>query len=214
MSDIMRTFIAIELPEEVKAELEQLQADLRRRLAQAGLDRYFSWSNPAGFHLTLRFLGDTEAGRRAAIGQGLARIVREHGPFRLHLGGAGVFPNWSRMRVVWIGLDGDTDPLARLQAAVEALARSLGFEAETRGFSPHITLARVRRGAPPAELRQAAQVVQRWAEELARRPQTQSWPVDAVHYIRSQLSPQGARYTGLGRYPLGEGGEPETSAEE
>ncbi len=209
MNDPLRTFIALELPEAIKAELERRQAELRRRLAEMDLARHFSWSRPAGFHLTLRFLGDTPASQRTAIAHGLAQIAREHTPFHLALGGAGVFPNWSRVRVVWVGLDGDLEALARLQEAVEALVRSTGFAPETRPFSPHITLARGRRGAPSTELRRAAEVIRGWAEDrVSSIPGTPEarWPVDAIHYIHSRLTPQGARYTTLGQFPLGSEG--------
>ncbi len=206
MNEPLRTFIALEPPQAILAELEQRQAELRKRLAERGLERHFTWSRPAGFHLTLRFLGDTPASQRAAIAQGLARLAREHAPFRLALGPAGVFPNWSRVRVVWVGLSGDQDALARLQAAVEALARSVGFVAERRPFSPHITLARSRRGIPPEELRRAAAVIRGWAE-TPPPPSTLDWRVTAVHYIHSRLTPQGARYTTLGRFQLGSGHE-------
>lgn len=101
-------------------------------------------------HLTLRFLGDV---RQGLLGQ-LSNLVEEveFDPFRMELRGIGAFPNLRRPRVVWVGLTEGADELSRIFNDLEADLTELGFRPESRGFSPHITLARVRSGRNRAQL--------------------------------------------------------------
>src|SRR5262249_20105479 len=133
----MRTFIAIEMPKQIKAALARLQQDLRR--AQADV----SWTRQENFHLTLRFLGEVEERRLEALKQVCAESAAEFAPFTLRLGGAGVFPNLRRPRVLWAGLAGDVEIAAALQRRLEAGLVSIGFAPEDKAFSPHLTIGRV-----------------------------------------------------------------------
>jgi 2'-5' RNA ligase len=192
VSESLRLFIAVDISEEARAEL----ARLIRELEERGL-RSVRWVNPAGVHVTLKFLGDTAASLVPRVTQAMERAAVSSTSMHLALVGTGVFPNERAPRVLWAGLQGDVDALVRLQQAVEREVSPLGFPAEGRGFSPHVTIGRVREGVHPSER-------QRIAEALARSTLRggQAWPVEYVKLVRSTLTPSGAVYTVVARATL------------
>ena len=188
----LRLFVAIDLPEEVRESLARLQTDLRRH-DLSGL----RWTRPEGVHLTLKFLGETPASSLPAIEAALARAVRGAQPFRLALGAPGTFGNRRGPRVLWVDIEGDVKPLQQLQAAVERELAAAGFAPEERGFSPHLTLARVPQPSPPG----LAEHVSRALTAVAA-PQGEI-EVTELLLMRSRLQPSGAVYSRVAAFPLG-----------
>jgi len=191
----IRSFIAIELPDELKPELVELQA--RLKTADPG---GVKWVDPQGIHLTLKFLGNIAADRTGDIIRAMNEAARGIPPFQLTIGGLGVFPNPRRAQVAWVGLSGQVDKLARFQAQLEASLARLGFAPETRPFSPHLTLARLRPQASPAERQSLGQLI------ISTRFAS-SYPivVTAINLMRSQLTRQGAIYSQIGSVELKSG---------
>jgi 2'-5' RNA ligase len=182
-----RLFVAIELPTEVRATLDDLQHNLQRDPALARL----RWVRPEGIHLTLKFLGETPAERLPEIEPTVARAVVGIPPFDLHLGNLGAFGSPRAPRVLWVEVAGDLDSLAKLQSQVEAELGALGFPAEARRFSPHLTLARV----PPERAAEAARPL---AEAIANRDSVRgAIRAEALALIKSDLQRGGAIYTQL-----------------
>ncbi|MFQ5826406.1 MAG: RNA 2',3'-cyclic phosphodiesterase [Dehalococcoidia bacterium] len=192
-AELVRCFIAIELPPEVKSSLAQLQD----RLRQGGFSGV-RWVDPEGIHLTLKFLGPVAAHRLPQIKECLAQAAQGIGPFSLELAGTGVFPNPSRPRVAWVGLSGEVEKLAQLQKDIDLELVPLGFPREARGFTPHLTLARLREGTAPQERQRFGRQVVSTSFE-APVPV----PVEQISLIRSQLTPGGAIYTHLASVGLG-----------
>jgi 2'-5' RNA ligase len=196
MAEPWRLFIAVELPPEALDVLEGLQSELK----QAAPQRAVRWVRPEGIHVTLKFLGDA---RQEAIGEVQAALdaaVQGHGPFNLRAEGVGAFPNTSRPRVVWAGIEGDVRQLKALRRSVEEHVSPLGYPTEGRSYTPHLTLGRVQNGIPRRQLEAVGALVENnTVGELAR------WRVDAVSLMRSELKPDGAVYTEVYRVPLGEG---------
>ena len=188
----LRLFVAIDLPEDVRESLGRLQSDLRRH-DLPGL----RWTRPEGVHLTLKFLGETPASSLAAIEGALARAVRGAQPFRLALGAPGTFGNRRGPRVLWVDVEGDVKPLQQLQAAVERELAAAGFAPEERGFSPHLTLARVPQPSPPGL---AERVSRALAAVAAPRGEIE---VTELLLMRSRLQPSGAVYSRVAAFPLG-----------
>lgn len=183
----LRLFIAIELPETIKEGLVSYQAQLR-----SGRDSFVKWVDPGGIHLTLKFLGNTPASQVDYIEKAMAEVAQGVPPFSLELGGLGAFPNLRQPRVVWVGVVGDLEQLARLQGAMDQALEQLGFIKEGRAFSPHLTLGRFREGASVEECRRLGQrVAQAKAEALP------GFLVESVSLVRSTLTPAGAIYTRL-----------------
>ena len=181
----IRSFIAIELPDELKSELVQLEA----RLKSGGQFRV-KWVDPNGIHLTLKFLGDIAADRVEEIVGAMEEAARGISTFQLKVKGLGVFPNPKRAQVAWVGLSGEVDKLAQLQKSVESKLAPLGFAPESRRFTPHLTLARLRNQVSPDERQRFGQLITGTAFEADCAIE-----VDAISLIRSQLTREGAIYT-------------------
>jgi 2'-5' RNA ligase len=111
-------------------------------------------------------------------------------PFSLQTGELGMFPNYRRPRVVWLGVEGDVEVLAQLQVAVEQYIAPLGFPTEQRPFNPHLTLGRTIKEPSTAQLASITQAVQQ-----SPVPEKIVFPVNEVVLMRSELGPQGAKYT-------------------
>jgi 2'-5' RNA ligase len=190
----IRTFVAIELDDTLKDVLRQVQEELKR----APIARIGRWVAPDGIHLTLKFLGNISPERVPEITQAIERGCHSFAPFTISLSQPGFFPNARRLRVVWVGVDGEVETLLQLQRSVESALNAIGFPPEKRGFQPHLTLARIRDYARPNE-----------REEMAKRiaavqvDTSASMLVREVHLIRSDLRPTGAVYTRLSTVPLG-----------
>jgi len=154
--------------------------------------RDVAWVAPDNVHLTLKFLGGVEAARLAAVAGALAGAVAGCRPFDLTVRGLGGFPTPTRPRVLWAGADEGAAPAAMLARQVDDALVVLGFPAESRAFSAHVTLGRVR--APRSN--------PRLAEALAGGATFGRQCVDRLALMRSELSPRGARYTELSAVPL------------
>ena len=192
MTGTVRAFVAIELPDHVRQALHRMQGRLGSER-----DRSAKWVAPEGIHLTLHFFGDVAVELVPGISGALGRAAARSSPIPLCLAGAGCFPNVDRPRVLWVGLGGDTQGLARLQREVEAQLAGLGYRPEARAFSPHLTLARVRDTAMPEDLRRLGQAMRGLAV-----PAT-AFAAESVALIRSDLRPTGAVYTTLTALTLG-----------
>ena len=189
---MMRAFIALPLPAEWTAALADAIASLSAELA--GADAAVRWVDPAGAHLTLRFLGDTPCGLAPAILEALAGELAGAAAPTLRLGRLGTFPGrGGPVRVVWAGVDGDTGGLGEMRRRVERMAVRLGWAAEGRAFRPHLTIGRVRERATAAQRRAVSDAV---AGALASAGGW--WRADTVRLYRSVLTREGAVYTNLG----------------
>ena len=198
----VRAFVALPLTDAAKRHLGGSQDGVRRHTGE----RTIRWVGADAMHLTLKFLGAVPFSKIDPMRSLLGRLAGNTAPISLHLGPLGMFPNPERPRVVWVGLTGDVGTLAALAAAVDHGVAALGFPAETRAFSPHITLGRVREGAPPS----LAVDLQRAFAELTGKGQAVVVLVDRMVLFRSTLTPKGAVHDELGSWQLGErsGSEP------
>lgn len=189
----VRSFVAIELPEDIRMALSGLQKDLKR-----GGDSSVKWVDPRGIHLTLKFLGSVSSTLIPRIEDALTGVAQGVGPFSLEVVGTGVFPHLRNPRVAWVGLAGEIESLLRLQGAVDSALEPLGFVPEARPFSPHLTLARLREDVSP-EARQG------FGQRLmqAKFPPQGPFQVEALNLMKSQLTPQGAIYSRLASLKLG-----------
>ncbi len=192
----LRLFVAIELPDEVRRALEETMAALRPALPDGPL----RWVRPEGIHVTLRFLGATPAARVDAIRAALGDAVIGVASFSLRPGGVGSFGGRRNVRVVWVGVEGDTEALAALAGRIEDAMEPLGFARERRAFNAHLTLARVRDDASPVERERIFDALA--AFSAVAMP---SFRAAEVSLMRSTLGPGGAKYDALARFALREG---------
>ena len=181
----MRTFIAIDLPEPLHAALAQTQQAFRNACPEA------RWTRPEGIHLTLKFLGETSDAQVKQVVETLGHIGRFES-FSVEVKGFGFFPQARRPRVFWVGVEAPP-ALGELAARVEREIEKVGFPREQRAFTPHLTLARFEVLRPQPELEAA----------LARHEATSLGSFEASEFFlfESKLSPQGAQYRKVVRFP-------------
>ncbi len=188
----IRSFIAIELPEEVRTGLKQMQ-DLLKSFDSASA----KWVDPQSIHLTLKFLGNVDGAKISTIVQAVRDAAIGATPFEMRIDGLGCFPSPKRVQVVWVGLIGELEKLQALQKNIELHVAPLGFPTEKRPFAPHLTLARVRESVTPVQRQTLG----------SRIVETQvglnlSIKVSGVSLMRSRLTPAGAIYSRLGSVEL------------
>jgi len=181
----IRSFIAIELPEDLKLSLTRLQERLKSE-SRAPV----KWVNPNNMHLTLKFLGNIDAGVTGKITSALEEAVRGTRPFHLEIKGLGVFPNPRRVNIVWVGITGEVNQLDQLQKRVESSLTPLGFVPESRPFTPHLTLARLRDQATSDERLNLGQLIANTEFDA-----NCNLYINSVHLVRSQLTREGPFYS-------------------
>jgi len=188
----IRSFIAIELPPEVKQALAELQGRLK-----GGGGHQVKWVEPQNMHLTLQFLGNIDAAAVDNITAATRQASVDTHPFQIEVSGLGVFPNLNRVQVIWVGLTGEVAKLAGLQKSLGAKLEPLGFKPESRPFTPHLTLGRVREFCRPEERAALGRQIEKTAF-------TAKYKVDvtAVNLMKSQLRREGPIYTKLASIEL------------
>lgn len=184
MDELIRSFLAVEVPPDVRAEVGRLLEALRGSSGPA-----VRWVKPDVMHLTLVFLGEVPAGFIRTANERLERSLQSLASFRCRLAWLGAFPSAHRARVVWVGVDTGRDELAGLQRTASRELERIGYQPERRPFSPHLTLGRLRE---PGDVAPLVAEVFRSAE----------FAVDRVVLFRSMLRPQGPEYSVLHEYAL------------
>ena len=184
--EAVRTFICLQPPAFARDRLASTQQRLRDSGAQV------SWVKPHNIHLTLKFLGSVPTERLQEVARAVQRAAAPAPPIALELTVLGCFPDRRAPRVVWAGLKQPPEELRNLQQRVEKELVAIGFAAETRPFSPHFTLGRVRSGRNTRKLVAAMQ---------AERLEPLRFDVAEVVVMASRLHASGALYTPISRIP-------------
>ena len=185
---MIRSFIAIDFPEEIRKALEDIQKELKQ--CGAGV----RWVKPGSIHLTLKFLGNIHPAQVEDIALAVAQEIRDEPPITLGAAGLGAFPSRRKPRVIWIGMEGEVQRLTRIQTRVENALEPLGFVREKRGFRPHLTIGRVK------DRRKLQALIDAMAE--LKIPEFDSFDVTEIILYKSDLRPTGAIYTKLHRMSL------------
>ncbi len=186
----MRTFIAVEIDTELRNRIETLRDRLRKAAADV------KWVRNTQTHMTLKFLGDIpDASIEQAAGL-MADAASQVEPFEFEIGGAGRFPPHSgRVRVLWVGVNDAGANLEKLHKLLDSGFAALNVERESRPFSAHITIGRVRKQRGVGEL--IAAVNKHEDYDIGTQQ------VKELVLFKSELLPEGPRYTVLARAPLG-----------
>jgi 2'-5' RNA ligase len=185
----MRTFIAIELPDQIKNQIEQVQAPLKKTKA------FVSWVKPGNIHVTLKFLGEVPEEKIDEIFSATGKAVEGTKRFTMSLKGMGTFPDFKRPRVIWVGTGSGQEELSGMAGRIEDEMEKIGFPKEKRRFSAHFTIGRVKSPKGVEKLMEMVKSSDFQTEEIA---------VSEVVVMRSQLHPAGAIYTPLKKIPLKE----------
>jgi 2'-5' RNA ligase len=184
-STTWRVFCAVELPHEVRAQLQDHIATLRREIP----DVTASWSRVDNIHLTLKFFGNVALDRIETISRALDRAVKDFAPFEIGIGKTGMF----RAQVLWVGVSDSSGKLSALHRQIEKECATEGFEKEDRAYRPHLTIARIR-GHEGAKRLANAHVQMQFANIAVA--------VKDLVVFRSELSPKGSKYTAISKHEL------------
>ena len=185
MSEQIRSFIAFDLEnEQVLSRLTQAQ----KLVLETGAD--LRLVAPQNIHVTIRFLGDISPGMVEKVYETMKKI--EFKPFTVQIRGMGVFPSLNFPRVVWAGMTNGVEQLRSIFTQLEPQIRTLGFQADAYGFSPHLTIARVRTAANKQNL----------AEFVTKKGDFEFGTIQAncLRLKRSQLSSKGPTYSTIKEY--------------
>lgn len=177
----MRSFIAIEFPQDIKKELSALIGTLK----DSGAD--VKWVETVNLHLTLKFLGDVDLERLKQIKKMLDGLCERKESFSLSLSDIGCFPSVRSPRVIWVGIDKGGDELKSLTAELEPELKAIGFRLEERPFHPHLTIGRVR----------TSKNIDMLKKKIEKTAFSSSHPVviDRITLFSSELTPKGPIYT-------------------
>jgi 2'-5' RNA ligase len=187
--ETVRAFVAVELAPEVRRRVAEAIEELR------GVGAEIGWVRPDNLHLTLRFLGEREPAKVDAVRAGIADRLRGVSPIRMSVEGVGRFPDRGTfVRVLWVGCGGELDRLRDVWERVQAAARAAGLPRDDHGFSPHVTIGRVK------SKKNVRALLERLDGLAGRRFGEQT--ADSVVLMQSRLEPGGAVYTALERWPL------------
>lgn len=183
----IRSFISINLTETLKKEINNLLTDLKKH----NLD--VKWVPVENLHVTLKFLGHIPEETVEKVKERLLKVSSLFEPFRLRFNGIGFFPDRKRPRVIWIDIS-DSDVLKILQETIEERLKEIGFAREERGFSPHLTIGRIR------SLRDRERLI--GIVETIKDQEFGIIDVDRVYLMKSDLRPGGAQYSVIAEFPL------------
>ncbi|NLV74559.1 MAG: RNA 2',3'-cyclic phosphodiesterase [Chloroflexi bacterium] len=184
----VRVFVAAQLPDGILQEVGKLQTAMQKIPG----NRSVRWVNSSGIHITFKFIGDTDADELPALARAIDSAALRISPIFTATGSLGCFPNQTRPRVIWLGLQDEQHGLRRAFQVLDDEMANAGIARDTRPFQPHLTLGRVRNGAMSAEVEALGRSIASWP---ALPPQP--FEINEVALISSTLKPSGAEYTVL-----------------
>ena len=201
---MIRTFLAVELGDDLRNQIAMVQQDLRQRLGpESSKDFRITWVQPSSIHLTIRFLGETDEQLLGPMREAMATVRRSHQTIQIPIDRLQAFPNLRQPRVLWVGPSEQwlkseaAKRLAALHQQIESCCRSFGFSTDDKPFTPHLTLARIKSGD-----RQVGQLLAQ--SGVCDRPFfVGAITVGALVLIKSKLRPTGPLYTK--QWEVGEG---------
>jgi RNA 2',3'-cyclic 3'-phosphodiesterase len=184
----IRTFIAIEIPEDIRNRIAVLQSGLK------GLGGKITWVKPENMHLTMKFLGETEQHQVKNIFDKLDQAVSSINQFEIKFKEVGAFPNFRRPKVFWVGTEGDNSTLIEVANKIDQQMCEFGFRPENKRFSAHLTIGRVR------DQKGIETVIKLLQQEENFSPG--EFVVKHVSFIKSELTRLGPIYTTLEQIKL------------
>ena len=189
---LLRTFIAVEIPSHVQKKIQQETEPLRKAIGAS----FVRWVSIQNVHLSLKFLGDVSPASVDTLTQMLRAEADSCPEFDMQISGLGSFPSLRRPRVLFIGIQAPAE-LESLYRGIESAYTRLGYESEGRGFSPHLTIGRIKQDASASDqqkVRHALAETKIDSLSIAR--------VNSVHLYKSDLKPTGSVYTQIFSAPL------------
>lgn len=189
---MVRTFLAIDLPKDIKkklSELSKIEIPDKIRL---------KWVEEENFHLTLHFFGDVQEKFLEKIIKSCKEGLEENPPFTLELTEISSFPEKGKPRVIWMGVKDSSQALKNLYSGLKRVLKKLKIEEKKESFHPHITLLRIKGVESEEDLGKFYEELKRKGAQLKGL----KFPVREVILFKSELSSKGPTYTPLSKIPL------------
>ncbi len=183
MSDKIRAFVALKLPENTVSSIRRMQEDLKPYRFPV------RWVRPEKIHLTIKFFGEIAESDIKNIGAAMDNCAGNYAPLSLSARGVGVFPGITRPRVIWTGISGEASLLSALRNDLENRFEETGFKREDRPFKGHLTIGRFREKADREKLIEALRKFQSFESEI--------FVAGKLYLYKSDLRPEGPVYTEL-----------------
>ena len=188
---LLRTFIAVDIPQVIQAAIQHEADNLRNSIGEC-----VRWVSAKNIHITLKFLGDVSSENVDMLTQVLRAETDSCPPFDITVGKLGSFPNSKRARVLFIRVQAPAE-LKALHRGIESATVRLGYESDSRPFSPHLTIGRVRDHISASDQQRIHKTL-----DDAKIDALGTARVDSVHLYKSDLKPGGSVYTKLFSAPL------------
>lgn len=183
MSDNIRAFVALKLPESIISSIKRIQEELK-------LYRFpVRWVRPEKIHLTIKFFGGIAESDLKNIGAAMNNCAGSYAPLSLSAKGVGVFPSITRPRIIWTGISGEASLLFAIRNDLENRFEETGFKKEDRPFKGHLTLGRFRERTDSGKLIEALRKFQGFESEI--------FVAGKLYLYKSDLEPEGPVYTEL-----------------
>lgn len=184
---MIRTFIAIEIPDKTKEKIARFQK------LHTAKNLPVRWININNIHITLKFIGEISESLVERIRKEIFEQPVKHESFELSIQGTGVFPNSVKPRILWAGIESGAKQISEIAADIDCKLNDLGIPKETRSFKPHITIGRFRARNKPENL------------DMLIAPgalESGAFTVEKVALMQSVLKPSGAEYSKLSEFSL------------
>ena len=185
----IRSFLAFELPLQIKEQLGEISEELQQSRLPV------RWVKVENIHLTIVFLGSVTEETIVGVKQKAGSIAERFSAFQIRLNRVGVFPNWRKPRVLWIGLDGEIGGLSDLRDELQGALEEFGFKPENRPFRPHLTLGRFKGTVNRAE-------ELKWILDRFHDISSDNHYLKELVLFKSDLRPAGPIYTKMAAWPL------------
>ena len=181
----MRTFIAVDFPPDMLARINEITTFLKKETASNAL----KWVETNNLHLTIKFIGEISVSKVEQVKQTLTKSLEDQFAFDIEIGGLGMYPNKNNPRVIWLGVN-NGEPLIQIANNLDQALSDLDIKPERRSFSPHLTIARVRRNTDKSSAITIGKTLSQFKVETLG-----AITIDQVNLYHSKLTPSGPIYT-------------------
>jgi 2'-5' RNA ligase len=188
----LRTFIAVDFSPEIIRKIKEIIDYFKTQTPERAL----KWVAPENLHLTIKFLGEVPEEKIEQIKSLINETLDDVKVFEIGVEELGMYPNPQKPRVVWLGITG-ADPLKEIHKMLESQLQKADIQPDKRSFSPHLTIARIRRNADIQSVKEIGETLSKF-----KVGSLGSCNIDHIVVYKSELTPQGPIYTPLLSSPL------------
>ena len=188
-NNLLRTFLSIPVKKDIKSKKNMLYSTLEDSKLT------INWVRNTNLHLNVKFIGQTPEKSIKKIIESVSRITSSIKPFSVKVSGTGCFPANTRPKTLWLGISGEVKPLMDMVNEIENKLFEIGFSKDKKEFIPHITVARI---SYPQKVIPDVDIFLKSSYDVI------DLEIDRMQFFSSELLPNGAIYSLLKTFPLGE----------